>query len=176
MSNHLKLLIYIGTIVGIFCLVQEKFDLFNVRLIDGNGEQVENMDNKEGEEDEKYLEIYIPNGLRVRVNVEVVDTEDSRAKGLSSRRYLGDYDGMLFVFEKEVDNPFWMKDMLIPIDIIFIDSKGYIVDIKVDEQPCDATYCPQIYSKDPYRYVLEVNAGFCEENEIEIGYSMVQYL
>jgi len=89
---------------------------------------------------------------------------------------LGDYDGMLFVFDEDVANPFWMKDMLIPIDIVFVDSQGFIVDIKADEQPCDSTYCPQIYSKDLYRYVLEVNAGFCEENEIEVGYSMVQYL
>ncbi|MCD4811798.1 DUF192 domain-containing protein [bacterium] len=174
MSNHLKLLIYIGVIVGIFILVQEKFDLFDVKLINLGSESEESEEVKE--DTGEYLEIYVPNGLRIRVNVEVVDTESSRAEGLSFRRYLGDYDGMLFVFEEDVKNPFWMKDMLIPIDIIFVDSQSYIVDIKADEQPCDSTYCSQIYSKSFYRYVLEVNAGFCQENEIEVGYSMVQYL
>jgi hypothetical protein len=83
---------------------------------------------------------------------------------------------MLFVFESVVNSPFWMKDMIIPLDILFIDSQGYIVDIKEEQQPCSGNYCPPISSKESFMYVLEVNSGFCEENGIEEGYRMVQYL
>jgi len=185
MNNHLKLLIYIGTIVGIFLLVQEKFNLFDVKLIDKDGKSERLMDSILGEESSgesneqegnDYVEIYIPNGLKIKVMVEVADSEEERSEGLSSRRYLGDYDGMLFIFDGNVNHPFWMKDMFLSLDIMFIDAQGFIVDIKSDQQPCDEVYCSQIYSRDSYRYVLEVNSGFCEENEIEVGYSVVQYL
>ena len=177
-------------IVGILFLVQQKWDLFDIKLLNTDGSQVElfdkdpnqvetdtaMQDSGEGVKEQSYVEIYLPSGLRIKVNVDVVDNDADRALGLSGRRYLGDYDGMLFVFDTSVNNPFWMKDMVIPIDILFVDSKGYIVDIKADQQICTDTYCPRIYSNESYQYVLEVNSGFCEKNNIEIGYSMVQSL
>jgi len=114
--------------------------------------------------------------LAIRVDVDIADTDVERSRGLSGRKYLGDYEGMLFVYESEVSNPFWMKDMLIPLDIIFIDNDDFIVDIKENQQPCEENYCPSISSSEPFQYVLEVNSGFCEENSIEEGYRVVQYL
>jgi uncharacterized membrane protein (UPF0127 family) len=69
-----------------------------------------------------------------------------------------------------------MKDMLIPLDILFIDSQGYIVDMALAQQPCVTTSCSAISSSEPFQYVLEVNSGFCEENDIEEGYLVIQYL
>ena len=93
--------------------------------------------------------------------VEIVSTEPDRIKGLSGHAKLNDDQGMLFIFPTSSLVAFWMKDMLFPLDIAFIDSEGVIVDIKRDFQPCtpgDAicpAYGPTIASK----YVLEVNAG-----------------
>lgn len=189
MNNHLKLLLYLAMIVGIFVLVQNKFDLFDVKLLNSDGSDsnivdilpldiVKDNENDESDEntDDPYVEIHLPTGLKVRVDVEVADTQQKQILGLSGRRYLGDYEGMFFVYDDSVNNPFWMKDMYIPLDILFIDSDGYIVDIKEDQQECTEIYCPHIYSKSPYQFVLEVNANFCESNGIEVGYSVVQYL
>jgi hypothetical protein len=186
MNNHLKLVIYIAMIAGIFLFVQDRFDMFEVSFKDGQSVQSENavkedsdgeIPDEQGEiNDQQYIEIQIPNGLNVRVDVEVADNDFERSRGLSGRRYLGDYEGMFFVFDSEVNTPFWMKDMLIPLDILFIDSQNLIVDIWQDQQPCEENFCPSIYSHEDFKYVLEVNSGFCEENHVEEGYSVVQYL
>jgi hypothetical protein len=184
MNNHLKLIIYLAMIAGIFLFVQDRFDLFDVSWKDAGTleEQEEGGDEEDGITDsevvseDNYIEINIPNGLAVRVDVDIADTDVKRSQGLSGRRYLGDYEGMFFIFNSEVNNPFWMKDMLIPLDILFIDSENFIVDIASNQQPCTDNYCPSVSSDQPYQYVLEVNANFCEENDIEEGYSVVQYL
>jgi hypothetical protein len=181
MNNHLKLIIYIAMIVAIFLFVQDRFDIFDISFKDETGETLDEGDINEEQvymetSKEDYIEIQIPNGLAVRVDVEIADNDSERSRGLSGRQYLGDYEGMLFIYQNEVNNPFWMKDMLIPLDIIFIDSDNYIVDIQKNRQPCSNDYCPSIAPNEMYIYVLEVNAGFCEENEIEEGYRMVQYL
>jgi hypothetical protein len=169
-------------IVGIFLLVQNRFDLFNISWKDGSiivndqSEDEESDKNPISEDDESYVEIEIPSGLAVRVNVETADDDLARSRGLSGRSSLGDYEGMLFIFQNEVNNPFWMKDMLIPLDIIFIDYEGNVVDIKENQQPCSTNYCPSIHSTEDFMYVLEVNSNFCMENGIEEGYRMVQYL
>lgn len=104
--------------------------------------------------------------------VEVASDDLTRQKGLSGRQSLGENVGMLFVFEAQNVRPgFWMKDMLIPIDIVWIND-GEIIQINKDVQPEPgvsdrnlALYVPS----GPIDYVLEVNAGFCERNLIEVG-------
>jgi len=177
MNSHLKLIIYLLMIVAIFLFVQDRFNLFDVTWKDEKIVLFENSENLDQESVEgNYVEIQIPNGLAVRVDIEIADSDVERSVGLSNRRYLGDYEGMLFIFDNEVQTPFWMKDMLIPLDILFIDSQGYIVDMAVAQQPCVSTSCPAISSSKLFQCVLEVNSGFCEENDIEEGYLVVQYL
>jgi uncharacterized membrane protein (UPF0127 family) len=177
MNSHLKLIIYLLMIVAIFLFVQDRFNLFDVTWKDDKIVLFENSDNSDQESVKgNYVEIQIPNGLAVRVDVEIADSDVERSVGLSNRRYLGDYEGMLFIFDNEVQTPFWMKDMLIPLDILFIDSQGYIVDMALAQQPCVTTSCSAISSSESFQYVLEVNSGFCEENDIEEGYLVIQYL
>jgi len=66
-----------------------------------------------------------------------------------------------------------MKNTYIPLDMIFIDEELRIVDIKENIQPCLEENCPIYPSNQPARYVLEVNAGFVEKNEIKIGETFV---
>lgn len=183
MNNQLKLLLYIVFVVVIFYFIQDRFSIFDISFINDIAQKDEDIqiddESTLGEEivsDQPFVEIFRQSGNEVRLNVEVADTSAKRAAGLSNRRYLGDYDGMFFVFDEKVSTAFWMKDMYISLDIIFIDEKGFIVDIKHNNEPCSATYCPQISSSMMYKYVLEVKAGFCENNEIVIGDSLAIHL
>lgn len=102
-------------------------------------------------------------------NVEVADTLELRQKGLMYKEKLGTNEGMLFVFEKPDNYPFWMKNTLIYLDIIWIDSEGKVVAIQKYAEPC--TYDPcKIY--DPgvnALYVLEIRGGLSVEKNIKIG-------
>ena len=94
--------------------------------------------------------------------VEVARTEAEHVQGLSGHPPLKDDEGMLFIFDDEQARHFWMKDMLFPLDIVFIDKDGTIVDIKRDFQPCVPDSCPSYSSTAPTRYVLEVYSGRME--------------
>ena len=95
--------------------------------------------------------------------VELAKTEAERDRGLMNRTELGKNKGMLFIFNKEGIYPFWMKDTLIPLDMIWIDSGNKVVFISQDVQPCRSLICPITSPSASARYVLEVNAGICQE-------------
>ena len=104
--------------------------------------------------------------------VEIADSEEKRARGLSGKRKLAEDGGMLFVFEKENVFPsFWMKGMLIPIDIIWIDE-WEVVKIHENVQPepeKSASELIKYYPDGPVDFVIEVNAGFSGKNNIRVG-------
>ena len=105
----------------------------------------------------------------VIVNVEIADQPEERTLGLMNREILEINHGMLFIFEGEDYWSFWMKNTLIPLDLIFISDQYTIVDIKEDFKPCKVNNCDTYTSKEKAKYVLEVNSGFVEENNIKIG-------
>jgi uncharacterized membrane protein (UPF0127 family) len=77
--------------------------------------------------------------------------------------------GMLFVFDEERTLSFWMKNTLIPLDMLFIDADLRIIDVKENVPPCKEDPCPSYTSEQPAKYVLEVNSGFALKNNLEIG-------
>jgi len=100
-------------------------------------------------------------------NVELATTPLEQERGLMERENLPADSGMLFIYQSEGDYPFWMKNTKIPLDILFIDYNGTIIDIKENFQPCTTNPCETYFSK-PAQYVLEVNAGFVTKNTIKI--------
>jgi len=108
----------------------------------------------------------------VRINeksiiVEIADSQEEYRIGLMNHNELEKDHGMLFIFEEEKIHSFWMKNMKFRIDILWIDSNGYIVHIEKDLPPCDnncVMYTPEKESK----YVLEVESGFTDEYKINI--------
>ena len=102
------------------------------------------------------------------INVEVVDNEEERANGLMFRERLGENDGMLFVFEDSDFRTFWMKNTLIPLDIIFISENFRIINIE-EAEPCKEGRCEIYSSMDKAKYVLEVNKEFTEKKNISEG-------
>lgn len=105
---------------------------------------------------------------KVNVAVEVADTNEERSQGLMYRESLPENAGMLFIFNEEAPRTFWMKNTLIPLDIIFIGA-DMVVDQVTTAQPCATEQCPIYPSVQPAQYVVEVNAGFAHEHGIAAG-------
>ena len=91
-------------------------------------------------------------------------SEAAREKGLGGRVNIPSDYGMLFVFQKDGLYGFWMKDMLVPIDIFWLDDKGQVVSIA--ENVATSSYPNVFYPTVPARYVLETAAGFASEHSI----------
>jgi uncharacterized protein len=102
----------------------------------------------------------------VRVTLEVVADDASRARGLMYRDKLPDGHGMLFVFDEEVEHPFWMKNTLIPLDMIFIASDRRIVGILTNTTPLSRT---SVSVGRPSKWVLEVAGGYTTRAGIATG-------
>jgi len=105
------------------------------------------------------------NGV-VEVRVEVVSTPEALARGLMYRSELADGHGMLFVFPEESDHRFWMKNTLIPLDMIFIGADGTIVGIHRDATPLSTA---PVGVGRPSRYVLEVPGGWTGRTGVAPG-------
>lgn len=121
---------------------------------------------------EKKGQVEIEN---TKISVEVAKTYDEKDKGLGERSSLGKNEGMLFVFDYENIPIFWMKGMLIPLDIIWISDDtviGIHKDIQAPEAETPYPNLPKYSPEEPVNYVLEVNAGFSDENNIKVGDSV----
>ena len=108
----------------------------------------------------------------VVVNMEVARTDAERQKGLGGHAPLGESDGMIFVFERPSFHAFWMKGMLFPLDLMWIENgEVAYVERNAPHFPPDTpdrflpVYAPQAQAT----YVLEVNAGFADRYGIGVG-------
>lgn len=90
--------------------------------------------------------------------VAVADTPQARRQGLMGVTDLGDLDGMLFVWDGDTTEAFWMKDTLVPLDIAFFTVGGAFVD-RQTMQPCVEENCELYSAPTFYRYAIEAPAG-----------------
>lgn len=104
------------------------------------------------------------------IEVEIADTPEARAQGLSDRAIIPEGYGMLFVFETEGNYGFWMKDMFVSIDVIWLSPEGTILGIERNLAP--ETYPQVFYPPEPIRYVLETAVGEAERQGWEVGSSV----
>jgi uncharacterized membrane protein (UPF0127 family) len=122
----------------------------------------------------RIVTIYTSSGKKVKVPVEIADTEAEREKGLMYRTTLAENRGMLFVYPDEGTLVFWMKNTLIPLSIAFMDSEDRILDIQTMkpvglEQTVPDAKLPRYVSAKPAQYALEVNRGFFKEHGVKVG-------
>lgn len=104
--------------------------------------------------------------------VAVADTEQEREKGLGSVANLPSDAGMLFVFDMPDKYGFWMKDTLIPLDMVWLDGDKRVVYIQKNVLP---ESFPEVYMPStPALYVLEFNSGFADKHKINIG-DLIQF-
>jgi len=101
----------------------------------------------------------------VEITVEIARTEEERSQGLMHRKKLPDGEGMIFVFDRDQQLSFWMKNTVIPLSIAFIASNGRIIEIR-DMRPLDLS---AIQSSRSVRYALEAPQGWFDRAGIKPG-------
>ena len=101
--------------------------------------------------------------------VEIARTDAARERGLMFRTHMAVDHGMLFVFPDSEPRYFWMKNTLIPLDIIFFDAHKQFINVSADTPPCKADPCPTYASAAPAQYVLELNAGMAAKLGLKPG-------
>lgn len=99
----------------------------------------------------------LPDGFVVAL--ELAFDDPTRAQGLMFRESLAPGKGMLFLFPRSGIYPFWMKNTLIPLDMIWLESDGRVVDVKANVPPCPGDPCPSYSPSGKANYVLELAAG-----------------
>lgn len=104
-----------------------------------------------------------------RFSTEIVADEASRERGLMMRTELPADHSMLFVFPDVELRWFWMKNTLIPLDILYFDASRKLVSMQLDVPPCKADPCPSYPSDAPARYVLELKAGTARSIGAQVG-------
>ncbi|MDQ3283396.1 MAG: DUF192 domain-containing protein [Acidobacteriota bacterium] len=103
------------------------------------------------------------------VHVELATDDETRAQGLMYRNSLRPGTGMLFLFAEDGDYPFWMKNTLIPLDMVWIDSSQRVAHVKVNVPPCKVENCPSYPPNVTSRYVLEVAGGVAQQHGLKPG-------
>ena len=115
--------------------------------------------------------VIFPDGFAVSVTIARTDKE--KALGLMFVPSLPDDRGMLFLNDEETSNPFWMKNCLFPLDLVWLDREGRIVDISRNVPPCKEDPCPNYFPAAPYFKVLEVRGNLCAEHGVSPGDKLV---
>lgn len=111
--------------------------------------------------------VIFPDGWSVQVAL--ATTPEQQARGLMFVDNLPADRGMLFLFDTDEARPFWMKDCLVPLDMVWLDAQFRVADISRDVQPCPGDPCPSVYPDRPIRNVLEVQAGLCAAHRLAVG-------
>ena len=93
---------------------------------------------------------------QAQFRIELADTAQTRARGLMHRESLPRGTGMLFVYDRPQSVSFWMRNTLIPLDIIFLDGTGTVARVHENAVPLDETSIP---GGDAIQFALEINAG-----------------
>ncbi|MDO4773649.1 MAG: DUF192 domain-containing protein [Candidatus Saccharibacteria bacterium] len=105
---------------------------------------------------------------RATLSAEVADNDDTRRRGLAGREKIADHAAMLFVFDRDDSWKIWMKDMKMPIDVVWLDAKKTVVHVEHNVQP-DAEPYREYQPPKPARYVLETAAGVAKDKGIREG-------
>jgi len=119
------------------------------------------------ERDARRAEVRFPNGRLILA--EIADTPEHWARGYMFRREVGEGDGMVFVFPEPEVRPFWMKNTLVPLDIIWLDEERKILHIEAHTPPCKADPCPSYGPLRKASTVLEVRAGTAAAEGLKAG-------
>ncbi len=101
---------------------------------------------------------------------ELAITPAKQRQGLMFRKSMQDNQAMLFIYQKPRRVAFWMKNTLIPLDMLFFDDNARLVEIKENVPPCKTATCPTYPARHPnIKYVLEINAGLSEKLGLKVG-------
>lgn len=116
----------------------------------------------------------LKDSIFLNITCEIASTEEKRIMGLMYREELPIDHGMLFVFNNPIEISFWMKNTLIPLDIIFINSEKKVINVEQGnvEKNTPDNELKRYKSNGPIKWVVEINQGICTSNDIEPGTSV----
>lgn len=100
---------------------------------------------------------------------EVAKTPKERQRGLMERKDFGQSQAMLFVFEQPGRHSIWMKNMVFPIDIVWLDTSRRVVHLEQAVPPCRDLECPSYLPSTSSQYVVEFPSGTVQRTGIQIG-------
>lgn len=144
--------------------------IFFVALGVSHFKSVKQTESIESPVSQKILKVITTDGSTYGYKVLLSNTPELRTKGLSGRPSLGTDEVMLFVFEREGKNYFWMKDMLFSIDIVWLGADRRVLHIERDVAP--ETFPKSFGPDENSKYVLEFKAGVVDSVGMEIGDSI----
>jgi uncharacterized protein len=117
--------------------------------------------------DEGDLKFIDKNGKEIaKIDIEIAEKETERNQGLMYRTHMGEFQGMLFLFDKPAPQAFWMHNTYISLDIIYVNEKKEVVSIQKNAAVQSDQSLPSLK---PAQYVVEVNAGFSDRYGIVEG-------
>ena len=114
--------------------------------------------------------VVLPDGATIQV--ELASDDATRAQGLMYRDHMADDRGMLFLFPESGEYPFWMKNTLIPLDMVWIDDQRRIAHVTSNVPPCKADPCPNYPPNANAKYVLELAAGVAAKHHLANGQAL----
>jgi len=117
--------------------------------------------------------VVLPSGAVYRL--ELARTPEEQGQGLMFRESLPEKTGMLFLFGDKGVHRFWMKNTMIPLDMVWMDAAGRVLFVSADTPPCRADPCPTYGPDSPAASVLEVAAGRAAGEKIVVG-SILKFL
>lgn len=111
--------------------------------------------------------------IKISAGMHLIDTQvaltgEQRATGLMFRKEMPQSEGMLFIFEQASEQCFWMKNTLLPLTAAFVADDGTIVNLADMKPQTTESHC----SKQPVRYVLEMNQGWFAKKGIKAGFKL----
>ncbi len=114
--------------------------------------------------------VTLPDGTVI--TLELAETPEEHGRGLMFRSHLDPDRGMLFLFDQVGFPSFWMKDTWIPLDMVFLDPQGTVMDVAASVPPCRSEPCPEYTPSRPSSAVLELNAGTAAHHGIKPGVTL----
>ena len=117
--------------------------------------------------------VVLPSGATYAL--EVVRTPEEQAQGLMFRESLAERTGMLFPFSDKAVHRFWMKNTMIPLDMIWMDTQGKVLFVSPQTPPCVADPCASYGPDLPAASVLEIAGGMAKKEKVEVA-SVIRFV
>lgn len=169
------LITYLSVRFDLLKIIEEKYNVKTVPKEELNTEDDEKSYNlnipESGVVDIKLIDS--KSNELLTISAEIARTDHEKEIGLMYRENLDENKGMIFVYEKDTNSKFWMKNCEIFLDIIFIDENGIIIEIVENAPPCEEEFCKLYGTIMPYRYVLEINGGLATKKGIKNGDKLI---
>lgn len=111
---------------------------------------------------------------QVAIDLKRLTTYDQQLKGLMFQSKLPANTGVLLEYQSEAVRGIWMKNMLMPIDVIFLNKTGHITRLIENLQPCTINQPCPVYSANQTQFIIELPAGFIKHNKVKINNTLLK--